>query len=103
MYAIIKTGGKQYKVSPNDIFEVEKIDVESGKAVNLEEVLLVSDEGKITVGQPTVKGAKVKCEVVKQYRGEKVISFKYKRRKDFKKKIGHRQSLTSLKVKEIAL
>lgn len=103
MYAIIKTGGKQYKISPNDIFSVEKIEGENGKAVNLEQVLLISNEGKVTVGQPTVKGAKVKCEVVEQFRGDKVISFKYKRRKDFKKRIGHRQSLTRLKVKEIAV
>jgi large subunit ribosomal protein L21 len=101
MYAVLATGGKQYRVAPGDTLEVEKLAVESGQPVVFDQILLVSNDGKIAVGTPTVAGATVVADVVEQKRGDKVIAFKLKRRKGYRKKIGHRQSLTVVKVKEI--
>ncbi len=102
MFAVIKTGGKQYKVAKDDVIEVEKIDLEAGKAVEFGEVLMLSDGGKVEVGAPFLAGAKVSAEVVKQTRGDKIIVFKKKRRKNYRRKKGHRQDLTVLKITAIA-
>ncbi len=99
MYAIVRTGGKQYKVKSGDLIEIEKIDAKVGDQVNLEEVLAVGEEGgTLTAGTPLVSGAAVSCEVVDQFRAKKVWAFKMKRRKGYRRTVGHRQSLTRVKV-----
>ena len=98
MYAVIKTGGKQYKVASGDVILVEKIEGEAGKAVTLAEVLMIGDGANITVGAPTVKGASVAAEVVSQEKADKVIIFKKNRRHNYRRKNGHRQKLTALKI-----
>lgn len=103
MFAVIKTGGKQYTVHVNDVLWVEKLDAEPGAAVNLEEVLMVSDGKAVTVGNPTVNGAKVQATVVEQMRDRKVIIFKKKRRHNYRRKKGHRQHLTVLKIEKIVV
>ena len=103
MYAVLATGGKQYRVAPGDTVEIEKLTAEAGQPVVFDQVLLVNHEGKVVVGTPTVAGARVVADVVEQTRGDKVVAFKLKRRKGYRKKIGHRQSLTVVKVKEINL
>jgi large subunit ribosomal protein L21 len=102
MYAVIKTGGKQYKVAKDDVIEVEKLDAAAGKQVELKDVLMLGEGGKVEIGRPLVAGASVKAEVVKQARGEKVIVFKKRRRKNYRRKKGHRQDLTVLKITAIA-
>ena len=101
MYAIIEVGAKQYTIKKGDIIEVEKQAVKEGQDITLNKVLLVSKDKKVDVGQPYVKEAKVEAEVLKHIKGEKVISFKYRRRKSSHWKKGHRQQLTRLKIKEI--
>lgn len=101
MFAIIKTGGKQYRVSENNIIRVEKLDAEAGTTVDLDEVLMISDGSKTTVGAPVVKGAKVQATVVDQMRDRKVLIFKKKRRHNYRRTKGHRQSLTVLKISKI--
>ena len=101
-YAVVETGGKQYMVRKGDVLAVERLDGEAGAKVTLDCVLAVSDGTALKVGTPTVAGASVTAEVVKQFRGEKVIAFRKKRRKGYKKKRGHRQDLTQIKVAEIA-
>ncbi len=101
MYAIVKTGGKQYRVSPEDIIRVEKLDGEPGDVVVLEEVLMVGADSGVEVGAPLVEGAAVSCEIVEQGRAKKIIIFKKKRRKHYRRKRGHRQHFTALKVLEI--
>ena len=103
MYAVVETGGKQYKVAKNDIILVEKLKAKAGGEVKLSHVLLAKDGNSIHVGNPHLKGAHVVCESLGEVRGDKVISFKYKKRKSEKKKIGHRQALTKLKIKEIEI
>jgi large subunit ribosomal protein L21 len=103
MYAIIEVGAKQHLVKKDDIIEVEKQDAQEGSEIVLDKVLLVSHNNKIEVGQPYLKEAKVKVEVLKQFKGKKIISFKYRRRKSSHWKKGHRQQLTRLKIKEIHL
>jgi len=103
MYAVLETGSKQYRVNPGDTVEVERLEVEAGKPFTFERVLLVSNEGKLSVGSPTVANATVVADVVGHIRGEKKIAFKMKRRKGFHKTIGHRQELTVVKIKEIKL
>ncbi len=100
-YAVVETGGKQYRVSTGDTLSVEKLDAEAGDKIELSSVLAVSDGKKLTIGTPTVEDAKVTSTVVEQTRGPKVISFKKKRRKGYSRKKGHRQSLTVLKVESI--
>ncbi len=102
MFAVIKTGGKQYEVSKGDVIEIEKLDKEEGSEVVFDEVLLVKDK-KALIGKPTVEGAKVVGEVVEQGRGEKKIVFKYKPKKRQRKKKGHRQPFTRVKIKEISV
>lgn len=101
MYAVIKTGGKQYKVSPGDVLRVEKLGSNKGDTVEMKDVLMVSDGDKVTVGTPNVASASVTAEVMGDGRGEKILIFKHRRRKGFRKTIGHRQDFTTIKVKEI--
>ena len=104
MFAVIRTGGKQYRVAPNDIIEIEKIAGKPGDIVELSEVILLSgDDGPKTgkTGSPTIEGAMVAAEVIEQKRGDKIIVFKKKRRKNYRRKNGHRQSLTALRITEI--
>jgi len=101
MYAIIEVGAKQYTIKKGDIIDVEKQAVKEGGDITLNKVLLVSKDKKVEVGQPYVKDAKVEAVVLKHIKGEKVISFKYRRRKSSHWKKGHRQQLTRLKIKEI--
>ena len=103
MYAVIKTGGKQYKVSEGDVLNFEKIEGDKGDTVSFNEVLLVSKDEDVRVGTPFVEGAKVVGEIISQIRGPKIIVFKMKRRKGYSKKTGHRQDLTNLKIKEIVV
>ena len=102
MYAIIKTGGKQYQVSEGDIINVEKLDVQVGETVVLNEVLAVGTEDGVVVGKPFVEGAAVSAEVLEQGKAKKVIIYKYKAKKDSHKKQGHRQPYTQLQIKSIA-
>ncbi|MDD5154269.1 MAG: 50S ribosomal protein L21 [Thermodesulfobacteriota bacterium] len=101
MYAVIKTGGKQYKVSSGDTVRVEKLAGNVGDAVTLSDVLLVAKEGDIKIGQPTVAGAQVTGKIVDQARADKIMVFKKKRRKGYSKKQGHRQPYTALKIEDI--
>jgi large subunit ribosomal protein L21 len=104
MYAIIESCGKQYKVTEGDVVFFKKLDVEEGKKVTFDNVVLVSEDGKVQVGAPYVKGAKVVCEVLdNECRGDKVLVFHKKRRKGFRKLNGHRQDLTNVVVKEIVI
>jgi len=103
MYAIIEVGAKQYSVKKEDIIEVEKQDAQKGSEIILNKVLLVSHNNKVEVGQPYLKEAKVKAEVLQQFKAKKVISFKYRRRKSSDWKKGHRQQLTRLKIQEIQI
>lgn len=100
MYAIIATGGKQYKVSEGDIITIEKLGVEPGQTVTFDQVLAVSN-GSLTVGSPTVENATVTASVVKEGRSKKVIVYKYKRKTGYHKKNGHRQSFTQVKIEKI--
>ena len=102
MYAIVKCGGKQLKVQAGDIVKVEKLDTEVNGAVELTEVLMVAEGDKVTVGTPLVKGAKVTATVLDQIKDDKVIVFKKNRRQGYRRKYGHRQQLTVLKVGEIS-
>jgi large subunit ribosomal protein L21 len=101
MYAVLETGSKQYRVSSGDTLEIERLAVEAGQPVTFDRVLLVNNDGKLSVGAPTVANASVVADVVEHIRGEKKIAFKMKRRKGFHKTIGHRQELTVVKIKEI--
>jgi len=101
MFAVIKTGGKQYKVAPNDILRIEKIEGQPGDTVELGEVLAVGGEAGVTLGAPLVEGAKVAAEVIEQGRADKIIVFKKKRRKNHRRRNGHRQHETVLRVTEI--
>jgi len=100
-YAVIETGGKQYRVKEDDQLRVEKIDAEAGATLDLDTVLAVSDGQTLSVGTPTVEGAAVTSTIVEHIRGNKVVSFKKKRRKGYSRKVGHRQALTVLKVDKI--
>ena len=101
MYAIIETGGKQYKVNAGDIIRVEKLDVEAGASYSFDKVLLVGEGESVTVGAPYVSGATVKASVIGDGKAKKVIIYKYKSKKGFHKKNGHRQPFTCLKVEAI--
>jgi large subunit ribosomal protein L21 len=102
MYAVIRTGGKQHKVTEGEMVSVEKLAGDKGDLVTFNEVLLVASGADIKVGMPFVEGAKVTGEIVAQTKADKIIVFKMKRRKGYHKKTGHRQQLTSLKIKEIS-
>jgi large subunit ribosomal protein L21 len=100
-YAVIETGGKQYRVQKGDVLAVEKLTGNVGDKITLSRVLALSNGSDLTIGTPEVAGASVTAEVVKHFRGEKVTAFRKKRRKGYKKKRGHRQSQTQLKIESI--
>jgi large subunit ribosomal protein L21 len=102
MYAIIATGGKQYKVANEDVINIERIEGNIGDGLEFLEVLAVGEGTDLKVGTPTVEGASVKAEIVDQFRGPKLIAFKMKRRKSYRRKKGHRQELTRIKITAIA-
>ncbi len=101
MFAVVKTGGKQYKVQANDIIEIEKIEAGIGSVLVLENVLLVTEGANVTIGAPVVEGFGVAAEVINQKKSDKIIVFKKKRRHNYRRKNGHRQQVTVLKIKEI--
>ena len=101
MFAVIRTGGKQYKVASGDVIRVERLVTEAGASIELDEVLMVGDGSDISVGTPLVANAKVTAEVVAQARGPKIIVFKKKRRQNYRRKNGHRQDLTILRITAI--
>ncbi len=101
MYAVVNTGGKQYKVQAGDILRVEKIPGDIGSPVTFDKVLMVADGDKIDVGQPLLENTSVKGTIVEQGRAKKIIVFKYKRRKRFRRKQGHRQAFTAVKIDSI--
>jgi len=101
MYAVLETGSKQYRVVAGDTLQIERVPAEAGQTVTFDRVLLVSKDGQVKVGTPTVASASVLADVVEHVRGPKVVAFKMKRRKGYHKKIGHRQELTVVKIKEI--
>jgi large subunit ribosomal protein L21 len=103
MYAIIETGGKQYRVQEGDTLFVEKLAVEAGSVIELDRVLAVSKDDSLTVGSPIVAGAVVKATVIEEGRARKVTIYKYKAKKDYRKKQGHRQPYTKLKIETISL
>lgn len=101
MFAVIKTGGKQYKVAADDVLKIEKLDAEPGETVTFDNVLLVNDGSATTLGTPLVEGAVVAAELVEQTRGKKIIVFKKKRRQNYRRKAGHRQDLSVVRITEI--
>jgi large subunit ribosomal protein L21 len=101
MYAVVKTGGKQYRVSPGDSVEVEKLPYEVGQQIELDQVLLVTNGNGAKIGRPLVEGAKVKATVTRQVKGRKVIVYKYRPSKRYRRKQGHRQNYTRLRIDEI--
>ena len=103
MYAIIETCGKQYKVSKGDVVFFEKLEAEEGKKITFDKVILVSDDGKVEVGTPYVKGAKVEGKVVSHGKSKKIIVFKYKPKKNYRRKQGHRQPYTKVEITSVKL
>jgi len=101
MYAVIKTGGKQYKVEEGTVLQVEKLDQNEGDTIEFNDVLMYSDGENVTLGSPLVDNVKVKAEIIKQAKDKKVIVFKYKRRKGYRRTRGHRQNFTEIKIDSI--
>lgn len=101
MYAVIETGGKQYKVSEGDVIFVEKLGAEEGANVTIDKVLIVGNDDKVTVGTPAVEGASVEAKVLKNGKAKKIYVFKMKRKKNYRRKIGHRQPYTKLEITKI--
>ena len=101
MYAVLETGSKQYRVAAGDRLEIERLEAEAGKPFTFDRVLMVNNDGKLTIGAPTVARASVVADVVKHIRGEKKVAFKMKRRKGYHRTVGHRQELTVVQIKEI--
>ncbi len=101
MFAIIESGGKQYRVAPGAALEVERLGSEPGATVEFDRVLLIGDDGEVQVGSPTVAGAKVLAHVLDHDRGEKLIVFKYKAKSNYRRRTGHRQALTRVRITEI--
>jgi large subunit ribosomal protein L21 len=101
MYAVVATGGKQYKIKEGEILRIEKIDGNVGDSFTFDQVLLVADSDKLTVGQPMVEGASVSARIVEQGKEKKILVFKYKRRKRYRRKQGHRQPFTAVKIDNI--
>ncbi|HTT79670.1 MAG TPA: 50S ribosomal protein L21 [Stellaceae bacterium] len=101
MFAVIRTGGKQYKVAPDDVIAVERLDGEPGATIELADVLMVADGGAVSMGAPLVAGASVSAELVEHRRADKIIVFKKKRRHNYRRKNGHRQHQTVLRITEI--
>ena len=102
MYAVIDACGRQYKVAEGDLVFVEKLEANENEKVTFDQVLLISDDGKVKVGNPTIKGAKVEATVVKQGKAKKIVVFKYKAKKNERKKQGHRQPYTQVKIEKIS-
>lgn len=102
MYAIVETGGKQYRVQPGEILRVEKLPGEIGKVVELNQVRLVQDDQDLLIGRPWVEGARVTAEILAQARARSIVVFKKKRRKNYRRTKGHRQAFTQLRIKDIA-
>lgn len=100
-FAVIRTGGKQYRVMPNAVLTVEKLEAEPGSTVTFHDVLAVGNDAGLTLGAPTVLGASVTATVLEQKRGDKIIVFKKKRRKNYRRKKGHRQHLTVLRIADV--
>lgn len=103
MYAVLETGGKQYRVAAGDTLEIERVEAEAGNTFTFDRVLMVNNDGQVSFGSPTVSQASVTADVVEHKRGDKKLTFKMKRRKGYHKTIGHRQELTVIKIKEIKL
>ncbi len=101
-FAVIRTGGKQYRVTPNSVLKVEKLEAEAGATVTFHDVLAVGSEAGLTLGAPTVPGVSVSATVLEQTRGDKIIVFKKKRRQNYRRKRGHKQHLTVLRIGDIA-
>ena len=101
-FAVIRTGGKQYRVTPNSVLKVEKLEAEAGSTVTFHDVLMVGGDAGLTLGAPTVPGASVSATVLEQARGDKIIVFKKKRRQNYRRKRGHKQHLTVLRIGDIA-
>ena len=101
MYAVLETGSKQYRVTAGDTLEIERLEIEAGQPVTFDRVLLVSNDGHVKIGSPTVASASVIADVVAHKRGEKKTAFKMRRRKGYHRTVGHRQELTVVKIKEI--
>jgi len=101
MYAVIETGGKQYKVSEGDVIFVEKLGVEEGEAVTFDKVLIIGNDENVTIGAPTVEGATVEAKVVKNGKAKKIYVFKMKRKKNYRRKKGHRQPFTKVEISKI--
>lgn len=101
MYAVIQTGGKQYRVAPGDKLMVEKLPGDIGDQVEFDKVLMLSRDGAVSVGAPVVEGAKVTGQIVEHGRGKKLIVFKFKRRKSYRRKNGHRQSYTTVQIGDV--
>jgi large subunit ribosomal protein L21 len=101
MFAVIRTGGKQYRVAPNDVIEIERVAGKPGDIIELAEVILLGGDGAPKTGSPTIAGAMVAAEVIEQKRGEKIVVFKKKRRSNYRRTRGHRQELTALRITEI--
>lgn len=100
-YAIVQTGGKQYKVQPGELVDVERLDVQVGEKVELSDVRLISNQDNLSIGTPNIEGARVVAQVQDQFRGPKIIVFKYKAKTRYRKKTGHRQSYTRLLIQDI--
>ncbi len=103
MYAVVKTGGKQYRVSPGDVLEIEKIPASQGDVVTFDDVLLAKDEKSLNLGRPTVAECVVKAEVLEQTKAKKIIVFKMKRRKKYRRKQGHRQQVTRVRIIDVTM
>ena len=101
MYAVLKTGGKQYKVAQNDVIIVEKLAAEAGTSIEIDEILMIDNDGVSTVGAPLIEGARVAADVLEQKRAKKITVFKKKRRQNYRRTIGHRQELTVLRITDI--
>ncbi|MCF7669794.1 MAG: 50S ribosomal protein L21 [Verrucomicrobia bacterium] len=102
MYAVLETGGKQYKVAPGDKLKVESLDTNPGEEYTFDRVLLINNDGNIKVGNPTIPGGKITAEVAEHKRGPKLIAFKMKRRKGYRRTLGHKQDYTIVKINEIS-
>lgn len=102
MYAVIVTGGKQYKVAPNDILKIEKLDVAEGDNIDFDKVLMVGDDKQVNIGKPYVAGGKVSATVVAHGRHKKIVVLKFRRRKQYLKRQGHRQDFTQVKINGIS-
>lgn len=102
MFAVLKTGGKQYKVAAGQVIKVEKLDGDVGSTIQFDEILMIGDDKGVKVGEPTLKGAAVMAEILEQTRAAKITVFKKKRRHNYRRKKGHRQNITVLRVTDIA-